>query len=392
MKNIALLGRSRSLERFTRLAKILNDLHRGVKGTPVAYTDDESNEVEKTLCENYDGVICWLDPVSTNARGEEETRADYASNGGGLDEMLRRVADKGLHVSTHPDIIEMIGTKKVLFDTRNEPWGLSNTQYYKTKKDLREGLRTSLSSDKCRILKMDRGSGGRGVWRCDISEDWSDLPTNNESLFMRIQHAGDDMVENRVSLKVMLNRLEERMDKTGGGVVDMPFLPGVNEGILRCYMLRERCKGIMHQLPLSSSDDNLKSKHSFYPNLNVSKSKRFETKGLPEGKLVHPPDSPEYRELVKTLENDWVPKLVRAVGLLSCNESSIRDALPVVWDIDFICQSTESVGSREPDISKPNKSARYRKYVLCEINCSCVFPGELMDEMAAEIANWADKW
>lgn len=387
MKNIALLGRLRSLERFTKLVLILNNLDRGVNATPIAYTDDESTEVEKRLCENFDGVICWIDPVSTNAGGEEETRADWAGNGDGLDNMLRRVAGKGLHVSAHPDIIEKIGTKRVLFDTRNEPWGLPNTHYYKTKEDLRESLPNSLSSDKCRILKMDRGSGGRGVWRCDIVEDSSGHPTNNESLAMRIQHAGDDMVENRVSLKILLDRLEERMDKTGGGVVDMPFLPEVNEGIVRCYMLRERCKGILHQLPLSSSDDK-----PLYPNLNVSKSKRYQTRGLPEGKCVHPPDSPEYQQLVKTLENDWVPKLVRAVGLLSCNEASIRDALPVVWDIDFICLSTESVESRELDMSKANKSRKYTKYILCEINCSCVFPGELMDEMASEIANWADGW
>lgn len=381
MKNIALLGRFKSLERLTALANILNDLHRGVNATPVAYTDDASNELEKRLSENFAGVVCWVDPVSTNARGEEETRADWAGNDGGLDKVLRRVAEKGLHVSAHPDIIEKIGTKRVLFETRNEPWGLPNTHYYKTKEDLRQRLPNSLSSDKRRILKLDRGSSGKGVWRCDILEELSAHPNNNESLVMRIQHAGDDMVEDRVSLEKMLNRLEERMDITGGGVVDMPFLPQVNEGIVRCYMMREQCKGILHQLPLRSSSD--------YPNLNVSKSKRYQTKGLPEGKCIHPPDNPDYRELVVTLENDWVPKLVRAVGLLSCNEASIRDALPVVWDIDFI--STESVERKESDMAEANKS-RYKKYVLCEINCSCVFPSELMNEMATEIATWADDW
>jgi len=385
MKSIALLGRLKSLERLTTLANILNDLNRGVSATPVAYSDDTSNEVEKRLCENFNGVVCWVDPVSTNARGEEETRADCTGNDGGLDKLLRRVAEKGLHVSTHPDIIEKIGTKRVLFETRNEPWGLPNTYYYKTKEDLRERLRSSLSSDKRRILKMDRGSSGKGVWRCDIVEELSAHPKNNESLVLRIQHAGDDMVEDRVSLEKMLNRLEERMDRTGGGVVDMPFLPQVHEGIIRCYMMRQQCKGILHQLPLSSSDDTT----SQYPNLNVSKSKRYQTKGLPEGKRIHPPDSPDYQELVITLENDWVPKLVRAVGLLSCNEAAIRDVLPVVWDIDFI--STGSLERSESDAAEANKS-RYTKYVLCEINCSCVFPSELINKLATEITNWADDW
>jgi len=391
MKNIALLGRLKSLERLTTLANILNDLHSGVNATFVEYTDDDQMRLKKRLRENFDGVVCWVNPVSTNARGEEETRADWAGNDGGLDKLLKRVADEGLHVSAHPDIIEKIGTKRVLFETRNEPWGLPNTHYYKTKEDLRERFRNSISSDKCRILKMDRGSAGMGVWRCDIVEDSSAHPHNNESLVMRIQHAGDDRVEDRVSLEQMLERLEERMDKTGGGVVDMPFLPQVNEGIIRCYMMREQCRGILHQLPLSSSDDTLKMKPSLYPNLNVSKSKRYQTKGLHEGQRIHPPDSPEYQELVVILENDWVPKLVRAVGLLSCNDASIRDALPVVWDIDFICRTTESVERRESDISEANQT-RDKKYILCEINCSCVFPSELMSEMATEIATWADDW
>ena len=181
------------------------------------------------------------------------------------------------------------------------------------------------------------------------------------------------------------------MDKTGCGVIDMPFLSSVNEGGVRCYMLRDRCRGILHQLPLSASDDTLDNKSPSYPNLNVCKSKRYRTYGLPNGKFVHPPNSPDYQELVKTLENDWIPKLVQAVGLLSTDKPSVRDALPVVWDIDFICRSTESLDALEPKMNETERP-RYDKYVLCEVNCSCVFPAELMKEMASEIVNWTDEW
>ena len=97
--------------------------------------------------------------------------------------------------------------------------------------------------------------------------------SNNEQLLLRVQHAGDDSIERNVTLEAMLNRLEERMETTGGGVVDMPFLPCVNEGIIRCYILRDRCRGILHQLPLPTSDVESTS----YPNLNVSKSKKYQT-------------------------------------------------------------------------------------------------------------------
>ena len=122
-----------------------------------------------------------------------------------------------------------------------------------------------------------------------------------------------------VSLERMMSRLEERMDKTGGGVIDMPFLPRVSDGIIRCYMFRSRCRGILHQLPLKVSDGTSNTESSLYPNLNVSKSKKYQTSGLPEGKCVHSPNSPQYHELVKTIENDWVPKIAKCVGLLPNN-------------------------------------------------------------------------
>ena len=139
------MGRRSSLERFTSLANVLDDLHRGVSAAPVAYMDDASKEREESLCKTFDGVVCWVGPVSVNAKGGEETRGDWAGNDGGIDKMLLRVATKGLHVSTHPDIIQKMGKKRVMFDTRYEPWGLPSTQYYKTKEVLRKQLRHSLS-------------------------------------------------------------------------------------------------------------------------------------------------------------------------------------------------------------------------------------------------------
>ena len=390
MINIALLGRQSSLERFSLLAKILQDLSRGVTATPVEYRDDAAHKIEIELCKSYDGVICWVDPVSSNENGKEESRADCVGDGGGLDQMLRRVAAKGLHVSTHPDIIHKMGTKKVLFDTRSEEWGLPNTHYHETGQNLREKLRTSLLSDKCRIIKMARGSSGQGVWRCDLI-DRNKENGESDDLLLRIQHAGDDSIQNMVSLHDMVNRLEERMNTTGGGIIDMPFLPLVNEGIIRLYMFRDRCGGILHQLPLSTGHDADKSQSTSYPNLNVSKSKRYQTQGLEEGKRVHPPNSPAYRSLVQTLENCWIPKLIERVALRPDATSTPRDVLPVIWDIDFIHRSSDSLKNVGQDTEDETHFTR-SKYVLCEINCSCVFPSEFMREMAIEIVDWVSMW
>ena len=64
---------------------------------------------------------------------------------------------------------------------------------------------------------------------------------------VRVQHAGDDVVEEHVHINDFTARLAQRMDLFGGGVVDMPYLPRINEGIIRCYMFRGRCGGVLHQ-------------------------------------------------------------------------------------------------------------------------------------------------
>merc|ERR1719242_2233226 len=107
-----------------------------------------------------------------------------------------------------------MGTKKVLFDTRHEDWGLVNTYFYENGQNLREKLRTSLLSDKCRIIKMARGSSGQGVWRCDVI-DRNKENGENDDLLLRIQHAGDDSIQNMVSLNDMANLLDERMSISG---------------------------------------------------------------------------------------------------------------------------------------------------------------------------------
>ena len=139
MKTVALLGRSSSMERFATLANILNYDYKDIKAIPVEYTDITVEQVQKNLTENFQYVICWIDPVSFNNNGEEETRAhSNLGNYCGLDQMLRQIAKCGVKVSTHPDIIEKMGTKRVLFDTRNQAWGLPTTKFYKTK-DFYEG-------------------------------------------------------------------------------------------------------------------------------------------------------------------------------------------------------------------------------------------------------------
>ena len=45
--------------------------------------------------------------------------------------------------------------------------------------------------------------------------------------------------------------------------------------------------------------------------------------------------------------------------------------LPICWDVDLLHRSGD-----DPQLSE---------FALCEINCSCVFPGALLPQIAAEV-------
>ena len=77
--------------------------------------------------------------------------------------MLRDVASKGAFVSAHPDVIDRIGTKEVLYRTRNMGWGC-DTRFYASFDAMRSELPASLGSGAPRVLKQIRGQSGDGVW------------------------------------------------------------------------------------------------------------------------------------------------------------------------------------------------------------------------------------
>ena len=82
----------------------------GMPAVPAVYHDDFAEEVEAQLraCRL---VLVWCNPIVEGRRRDR------------LDAMLRRVAAAGVVVSAHPDAILALGTKDVLFDTCDLPFG-----------------------------------------------------------------------------------------------------------------------------------------------------------------------------------------------------------------------------------------------------------------------------
>jgi hypothetical protein len=58
-----------------------------------------------------DGVLVWVNPI------------EQGLNRSKLDALLREVADAGVWVSAHPDVILKMATKQVLVDTKQMSWG-----------------------------------------------------------------------------------------------------------------------------------------------------------------------------------------------------------------------------------------------------------------------------
>ncbi len=124
---------------------------------PAIYHDDFCEDVREQLM-RVDGVLVWVNPI--------EGGRDRSV----LDSMLRDVAAAGVFVSTHPDVILKLGTKEVLYRTRNLEWA-SDTHLYSTMDQMIQELPLRLATAKARVLKQHRGNGGNGVWKVQLPVD-----------------------------------------------------------------------------------------------------------------------------------------------------------------------------------------------------------------------------
>jgi len=74
---------------------------------------------------------------------------------------------------------------------------------------------------------------------------------------------------------------------------------------------------------------------------------------LPAPRVYFGPDEIEFQALKNRLESEWIP------GMQSILEIE-RNALPLLWDADFLPRATDSPTQVD--------------YALCEINASSVYP------------------
>jgi len=301
----------------TRLARIAAALREaGIEVDGVPYADEAADEVRERLLRT-DAVLVWVNPIE---RGRDRSV---------LNAMLEGVAGAGVLVSAHPEAIRKMGTKEVLYRTRSMGWGC-DTRRYPTFLALRHELPRCLAAGQPRVLKQMRGNGGDGVWKVE--------PARGR---VRIRHAKRGSVEEETSLDRFL-RICEPYFAAGGGMIDQPYQPRLPEGMVRCYMVRDRVAGFGEQ-PVNAL-------HPAAPE--------------PGPRLYYPPSRPDFQPLKERMEREWVGELCRSLALDGTR-------LPIIWDADFLYGPRDSSGADT--------------YVLCEINVSSVypFPDEALGPLAA---------
>jgi hypothetical protein len=285
---------------------------------PAVYNDEFVDEVRHQLSQ-VDGVLVWVNPIE----GGKDRHI--------LDDMLRDVASSGVFVSTHPDVILKMGTKEVLYQTRDMEWG-GDIHLYRSAQELRQQLPVRLVNGSSRVLKQNRGNGGNGVWRVEFVDG---IASQGKDPAVRVLHALRNSTEKEMPLSEFMNQCEAYF--AGSGLmIDQPFHSPLPNGMVRCYMTHNEVVGFGHQY-----DTALVRPQSGSNPLQ------------PQPRIYHPESKPEFQVLKKKMESEWIPQMQYLLGIET-------ESLPIVWDADFLYG--------------PKTAAGEDTYVLCEINVSSVYP------------------
>jgi hypothetical protein len=279
----------------------------GVVAEPAVWHDDLADEVAAQL-RAVQAVLVWCNPIEGGRRRDR------------LDALLRQVAHAGVFVSAHPEAVLRLGTKDVLFDTRDLPFG-SDVHRVESLAQLEAELPRRLQGGP-RVLKQHRGHSGIGVWRVEA------LAAGR----LLVRHAQRGSAVQTMALSELLETLAPYFaPEAGGHMIDQAWQARMAEGMVRAYLVEDRVAGFGHQA--------INALHPGEPQ--------------PGPRLYHGPDLAPFQGLRHRLESAWITQLRRRVGLAP-------RYLPLLWDCDFLLGDAGAAGRD--------------RYVLCEVNVSSVSP------------------
>ena len=284
----------------------------------ITYHYTIARQLEKDL-EQYFAVLSWVNP---------RERTEHYEDGFCLDDMLNNLSKKGVFVSTHPETILKIGTKKVLYSTRNMDWG-GDIELYESYDDFVNNFIKTIENSNIRILKKHRGESGRGVFKIRLDETGENV---------RVVHAISGNEENVLSINDFFNEYKDYF-KNGGLLINQQWADCTVNGMVRCFLTGNKVSGFGYQEAVALCPYNNDPESPVRPT-----SSRF----------YFTEDCGLFQDLRNIMEEKWIPQLQEI-------HSISTDALPLLWDIDLF-------------INDVNTKQTEQKYTLCEINVSCVSP------------------
>jgi hypothetical protein len=249
-----------------------------------------------------------------------------------LDALLSKLSSQGCFVSAHPDTILKMGTKEILYLTKDTDFG-GDVKLYPSFENFKERFLKELAG--IRILKQYRGNGGDGVFKVDA--------TNIQNNKVSVTHAKNGDNEKLMTADEFFSAFESYFNNNGM-LIDQLWNPNIINGMVRCYLSGNKVAGFGYQ-----------EINFLYPFKKPSQRFYFtEECGL-------------FQDLRTIMEKSWVSQLQKITGIKN-------EMLPVIWDADFF-------------INKVNTDNTAEKYALCEINVSCVspFPESSIPYIAEEV-------
>lgn len=311
-------------EKYQDLANAF--LSKGFQVQSVLYNDEKADSLNSELL-HFDAILVWVNPIE---QGKDRRK---------LDALLTEVANQGCFVSTHPEVILKMGTKDILYKTKDIGWG-SETNMYVSYEDFVKRFAESFQPYGLKVLKQYRGNGGNGVYKITKGVSGKEV---------MVIHAKNSLEPKTFSWDDFFHAFKPYFSNQGL-LIEQEWNPNLTNGMVRCYLSGNKVAGFGYQEINALYELN---------NQYLPPSKRYyftENCGL-------------FSDLKHIMENHWVPQLQN-------NQSIPNEMMPFIWDADFF-------------INQSNSNTAVGKYSLCEINVSSVspFPPSAIPFMVEEVNN-----
>lgn len=295
---------------------IINALKtRGWNAQVIHYKDTEREKIKKKVINTADAYVSRINPG--NIPGGESRYFDF----------LRSLIQADVIGMPHPDAMIGYGAKDALCKLIDTPLVPDDTYAYYSLDELKQKFPQSLASGE-RVLKQNRGSTGEGIWRIALIDKKAcgkGTPITSDTK-IRCTEAVDNHVE-EWQLGEFMDFCKQYINGENGMLVDMPFMPRIKEGEIRILMVGSTPIFVVHKTPAETED-------------------AFSATLFSGAKYTY--DSPSKWQNLVDLFHKNLPMITERLGGYD---------IPLIWTADFMLDWDENHAD---------------KYVLGEINCSCV--------------------